>query len=131
MKPNIIINITTICNRQKLFQRKTKPISFYWDLTVLGTYWKCFGNKDRVYHHTISSTLLYGLREALAEIAEEGLRAIWLRHAGAAARLKRGLELRGLRLYVKIPQYQLSTITAIELPPGVVDSIVVKRAVEK
>ncbi|XP_076647271.1 alanine-glyoxylate aminotransferase [Halictus rubicundus] len=116
---------------EKLFRRKTKPFSLYWDLRLLGVYWKCFGNKDRVYHHTISSTLLYGLREALAEIAEEGLTACWSRHAAAAARLRMGLELRGLRSYVKIPRYQLSTIISVELPPGVDDRMLVQRAMQR
>ncbi|KOC63256.1 Serine--pyruvate aminotransferase, mitochondrial [Habropoda laboriosa] len=116
---------------QKLFRRKSKPISFYWDLTVLGVYWKCFGNVERVYHHTMSSTLLFGLREALAEVAEEGLQALWIRHAGAAVRLRKGLELRGIQCYVKIPQYQLSTVISIVVPPGVDDRIVVQRAMEK
>lgn len=115
---------------KKLLQRKTKPSSYYLDMTLLGSYWKCFGNESRVYHHTISATLLYGLREALAEIAEEGLQASWIRHASAAVRLRRGLELRGLRSYVKIPQYQLSTIISIELPPGVDDTIIVQRAMK-
>ncbi|KAG6797742.1 serine--pyruvate aminotransferase, mitochondrial [Apis mellifera caucasica] len=116
---------------KKLFERKTKPSSFYWDLTILGNYWKCFGNEDRVYHHTMSATLLYGLREALAEIAEEGLQALWNRHAAAAVRLRKGLELRGLQSYVKIPQYQLSTVISVQLPPGVVDKVVIQRAMEK
>lgn len=101
------------------------------DMTILGLYWKCFDNENRVYHHTISATLLYALREALAEIAEEGLQALWIRHAAAAARLRKGLELRGLQSYVKIPRYQLSTIISIELPPGVDDTIVVQRAMQK
>lgn len=117
--------------RKKLFERKTKPFSFYWDLIILGNYWKCFGNEDRVYHHTMSATLLYGLREALAEIAEEGLQALWNRHAVAAVRLRKGLELRDLQSYVKIPQYQLSTVISVQLPPGVDDKIVIQRAMEK
>ncbi|XP_031840419.1 alanine-glyoxylate aminotransferase [Nomia melanderi] len=115
---------------EKLFRRKTKPFSFYWDLTILGVYWKCFGNKDGVYHHTASATLLYGLREALAEIAEEGLPNTWARHAAAAVRLRKGLELRGLQCYVKNPRYQLSTVISIELPPGVSDEIIVQRAMQ-
>lgn len=116
---------------RKLFQRKTKPVSYYWDLTILGVYWKCFGNEDRVYHHTMSATLLYGLREALAELIQEGLPASWARHAAAAARLRKGLELRGIRYYVQIPQYQLSTVISIEVPPGVDERIIVQRAMEK
>lgn len=116
---------------EKMFRRKTKQFSLYWDLKQIGIYWKCFGNENRVYHHTISSTLLYGLREALAEIAEEGLTASWARHAAAAARLRKGLELRGLRSYVKNPQYQLSTIITVELPPGADDVTFVQRAMQR
>ncbi|XP_053994418.1 alanine--glyoxylate aminotransferase [Hylaeus volcanicus] len=116
---------------EKMFGRVTRPVSYYWDISILGVYWKCFGNEESVYHHTVSTTLLYGLREALAEVAEEGLPAIWSRHAAAADKLRKGLELRGLRNNVKIPRYQLSTITVIELPPGVDDKIVVKRAMDK
>lgn len=116
---------------EKLFRRKTKPPCYYFDLTVLGVYWKCFGNEDRVYHHTISATLLYGLREALAEVAEEGLRACWARHAAAAARLRKGLEARGLRCYVKNPNYQLATVVSIERPPAVDENTVVRKAMER
>lgn len=115
---------------QKLFNRRTKVPVYYWDLTILGDYWACFGN-PRVYHHTASATLIYGLREALAQLCEEGLRASWSRHAAAAASLSRGLELRGLRSYVKIPQYRLSTVIAVELPAGVDGGLVSLRAMEK
>lgn len=115
---------------RKLFGRKTKVSAFYWDLTILGKYWACFGN-ERVYHHTISATLVYGLREALSQLAEEGLPAFWTKHAAAAATLRKGLELRGLRSYVKIPQYQLSTVICIDLPAGIDGKIISQKAMEK
>lgn len=99
-------------------------------MRILGEYWNCFGER-RVYHHTISATLIYGLRVALAQLAEEGLPASWTRHAAAAARFKRGLRSRGLRCYVDDPRYQLSTIVSIKLPPGVDGKIVTARAMER
>ncbi|XP_076248224.1 alanine-glyoxylate aminotransferase isoform X2 [Calliopsis andreniformis] len=116
---------------EKLSRRKTKPFSYYMDMNILGNYWKCFGNEDRVYHHTISATLLYGLREALAEISQEGLLASWTRHAAVAARLRKGLEARGLQCYVKNPNYQLSTVISVELPPGVDGNVLIHHAMEK
>nr|XP_033340517.1 serine--pyruvate aminotransferase, mitochondrial [Megalopta genalis]XP_033340518.1 serine--pyruvate aminotransferase, mitochondrial [Megalopta genalis] len=113
---------------EKLFRRRTPPTSFYFDMKHLGAYWRCFDNPRKVYHHTISSTLLYGLREALAEIAEEGLVERWSRHSAAARRLRQGLELRGLQSYVKNPRYQLSTVITIELPPGVDEETIIQRA---
>lgn len=73
----------------------------------------------RSYHHTCPVTLFYGLREALALIAEEGLAASWRRHEHAALRLHAGLEGLGLRLLVENPQHRLPTVTAILLPDKV------------
>lgn len=115
---------------KKLFGRKTPSTSFYFDIKALGVYWGCFEDQRRMYHHTTSSTLLYGLREALAELAEEGLVERWSRHSAAALRLRQGIELRGLKCYIKDPRYQLSTVTTIELPPGVNERIIIQRAMD-
>lgn len=84
-----------------------------------------------MYHHTISATLIYGLRMALTQLAEEGLSASWARHATAAARFKQGLRLRGLQCYVENPRYQLSTLISIKLPIGIDGKIVAARAMER
>src|SRR6185503_15629914 len=49
--------------------------SFYFDLSLLEDYWL-----KRKYHHTMSSTLVYALYEALAIVEEEGLDERWARH---------------------------------------------------
>ncbi|EFN83802.1 Serine--pyruvate aminotransferase, mitochondrial [Harpegnathos saltator] len=116
--------------RSKIFQRKTKSSAFYWDMRILGDYWNCFGGQ-RVYHHTINATLVYGLRVALTQLAEEGLPASWARHAAAAARFKRGLRTRGLQCYVEDRRYQLSTLVSIRLPAGVDGKVVAARAMER
>lgn len=98
-------------------------------MRILGDYWNCFGGQ-RVYHHTISATLIYGLRVALTQLAEEGLPASWARHAAAAARFKQGLRLRGLQCYVEDARYQLSTLISIKLPLNVDSKIVTARAMK-
>lgn len=117
--------------RKKLFQRKTKPSVYYWDMRILGDYWDCFDGSQRVYHHTISATLIYGLRTALAQLAEEGLPASWARHAAAADRFRRGLWKRGLECYVEDPHYQLSTIISIKPPLGVDCRVLTTRAMNR
>ncbi|XP_011640995.1 serine--pyruvate aminotransferase, mitochondrial [Pogonomyrmex barbatus] len=103
---------------KKIFRRTSRP-AYYWDMRILGDYWNCFGASRRVYHHTISATLVYGLRAALAQLAEEGLPASWARHATAAARFRGGLRDLGLRCYVEDPRYQLSTVIhRIEISGG-------------
>ncbi|XP_015181073.1 PREDICTED: serine--pyruvate aminotransferase, mitochondrial [Polistes dominula] len=115
---------------KKIFGRHTKISTYYWDMTILGDYWNCFG-KSRIYHHTISATLIYGLREALAELAEEGLLFRWSRHKLVAAKLREELLKRGFQLYVKNPKFQLSTIVSIEIPRGINMNILSTRAMER
>lgn len=71
------------------------------------------------YHHTISATLLYGLREALAVVCKEGLDNIIARHQQSASELKDGLNELGLELYVRNPAYRLPTITSVKIPKEV------------
>ena len=44
----------------------------------------------RVYHHTGPVNTMYGLREGLAMLAEEGLEKCWRRHADCAEKLHQG-----------------------------------------
>ncbi|XP_044586347.1 alanine--glyoxylate aminotransferase isoform X2 [Cotesia glomerata] len=116
---------------RKLFLRKTKSPVFYWDMEELGNYWNCFSEPVRRYHHTISATLVYGLREGLAQLAEEGLEASWHRHKIAAKKLQEGLKARKLEFFVKEPENRLNTITAIVVPPGVDPQLVTGRMMKK
>ena len=59
----------------RALERRVKCRSFYFDLQLLEDYWL-----RRKYHHTMSSTLVYALDEALAIVEEEGLEARWARH---------------------------------------------------
>uniref|UniRef100_A0A668AK80 Alanine--glyoxylate aminotransferase n=1 Tax=Myripristis murdjan TaxID=586833 RepID=A0A668AK80_9TELE len=56
---------------QKIFNRKTKPVSFFLDLSWLANYWGCDGKPSRVYHHTGPISAFYSLRESLCILAEE------------------------------------------------------------
>ena len=86
------LTISNFPNRAKILARKSPPISFCLDINWLGTYWNCFEGKGRVYHHTGPVNLLYGLREGLAILAEEGLEACWERHRMCAEKLHQGTE---------------------------------------
>ncbi|KAL0127437.1 hypothetical protein PUN28_005617 [Cardiocondyla obscurior] len=114
---------------RKIFRRKTRP-AYYWDLKILGNYWSCFG-APRVYHHTISATLVYGLRTALAQLVEEGLLASWARHAATAVRFRKGLRDLGLQCYIENPEHQLSTVIAIKLPANIDGNILIAQVMKK
>uniref|UniRef100_A0A669BKL3 Alanine--glyoxylate aminotransferase n=1 Tax=Oreochromis niloticus TaxID=8128 RepID=A0A669BKL3_ORENI len=54
----------------KMFNRKTKPVSYLFDMTHLSNYWGCDGKPARVYHHTGPVSGFFALRESLAILAE-------------------------------------------------------------
>jgi alanine-glyoxylate transaminase/serine-glyoxylate transaminase/serine-pyruvate transaminase len=97
--------------------RKTKVQSWYFDLSSAMNYW----GKERLYHHTPPITLIYGLREAMRIVLEEGLEARWERHRQSQAAMIAGIEAMGLRLFVKNPADRLPTVTAVTVPEGLDD----------
>ena len=77
----------------------------------------------RKYHHTICSTLIYALREALLVIEEEGLEARWQRHRRNHLALVAGLRAMGLDLLP--PDGERSwTLNAVRAPEGVSEAAV-------
>jgi alanine-glyoxylate transaminase/serine-glyoxylate transaminase/serine-pyruvate transaminase len=96
--------------------RKHPIRSWYLDLTLLDKYW----GSERVYHHTSSSTLNYGLLEALQLIDEEGLQNRFARHIKNHTALVAGVEAMGLEMLVE-PQYRLPTLNTVRIPDGVED----------
>lgn len=90
--------------------------SFYFDLQLLEDYWV-----RRKYHHTMSSTLVYALDEALAMVEEEGLEARWARHERNHQSLVDGLAARGLSVLPRQGE-RLWTLHAVRVPDGIVDA---------
>jgi len=102
------------------FKARTRPpCSFYLDLGWLGEYWNCWPDKGRVYHHTGPVNSMYGLREGLAMVAEEGLENVWRRHRLCADHLQTGLREMGLEMFVPDPKARLPTVNTIKIPDGV------------
>ncbi len=95
--------------------------SFYFDLELLHDYWV-----NRKYHHTISSPLVYALREALAAVEEEGLEARWRRHETNHQALAAALQEIGLEL-LPPPGERLWSLNAVKVPDGV-DEARVRKA---
>lgn len=79
----------------------------------------------------MSSTLLYGLREALAILCEQGLPEVIRRHKECSAELQRGLEKMGLEMCVPMPEHRMATVNAVKVPAGVDWKKVSKYAMDK
>lgn len=95
--------------------RKSKVQSWYFDLTTTMNYW----GAERTYHHTPPISLIYGMREALRLVLEEGLETRWERHRQNQQALVAGLEAMGLELFVSNPADRLVTVTSVRVPEGV------------
>jgi len=106
----------------KLESRRSPVANWYLDMTLLRRYW----GEERVYHHTAPINLYYGLREALAMVAEEGIEARWQRHQDNALLLWTGLADLGLSCHVAEP-FRLPTLTTVKVPDGVDAKAIARR----
>ncbi|KAI8796018.1 serine--pyruvate aminotransferase [Biomphalaria glabrata] len=104
--------------REKIASRKTRIRSYYFDCNELANYWAC-DQGPRRYHHTGMVTSVYGLREGLARLAEEGLEKSWKDHKDCSELLYQGLEKLGLELLVKNKEIRNPCVTTIKVPPGI------------
>jgi alanine-glyoxylate transaminase/serine-glyoxylate transaminase/serine-pyruvate transaminase len=98
--------------------QRVKCRSFYFDLSLLEDYWL-----RRKYHHTMSSTLVFALYEALSIVEEEGLDERWARHARNHRALVASLSPLGLSM-LPAEADRLWTLNAVRVPEGVDDAAV-------
>ena len=107
--------------------RRTKVRSNYLDLGQLADYW----SPARFNHHTAPTAMVYGLREALRAVREEGLEARFARHRLHGDALRAGLDALGLTLFGKEPRdHRLPFLTPVVVPDGVDELRVRRRLVD-
>ncbi|MCJ7593343.1 MAG: alanine--glyoxylate aminotransferase family protein [Desulfobacterales bacterium] len=99
-----------------LKNRKTPVVSWYLDMSMVSSYW----GAERKYHHTAPINMIYGFREALRLIAEEGLEARFARHRLNHTALVAGVEAMGLSMLVAEKE-RLPMLNAIRIPEGADD----------
>ena len=74
--------------------------------------------KNGYFPYTPATNLLYGLREALRLLQEEGLDAVFARHARHGEAARRAVQAWGLDLQCLDPQEYSSSLTAVRMPEG-------------
>ena len=107
---------------ERIRDRPEPARSWYLDLGLLESYW----GEERAYHHTAPITNVYGLREALRIVAEEGIEARWARHRRIASGLRAGVEAMGLAMLPE-PRWWLPSLNAVTVPEGVDSKRVTRR----
>ncbi len=105
-----------------LEKRETPVVSWYLDMSMVSSYW----GAERKYHHTAPINMIYGLREALRIIAEEGLRKRFARHRLNHRALVAGVEAMGLSMLVPKNE-RLPMLNTIRIPDGA-DDVPVRKA---
>ena len=106
-------------------KRKTPIQSFYLDMTLLENYWH---GDTRGYHHTVSMSMIYALREALRVVLEEGLAARYARHELNARALLAGAKAIHLQPAAE-DGYRAPMLTTLRIPEGINDATIRKQLI--
>jgi alanine-glyoxylate transaminase/serine-glyoxylate transaminase/serine-pyruvate transaminase len=88
------------------------PKSF-WDWQAMLT-----ANRVGFFPYTPATNLLYGLREAIQMLEEEGLPKVFARHNRHAAATRRAVRAWGLEILCENPAEYSSSLTAVMMPEG-------------
>jgi len=85
----------------------------YWD-------WEAMldANEKGFFPYTPATTILYGLRESLAMLREEGLDHVFARHRRLASACRRAVAAWGLEPYAADESEASNTLTAVLMPDG-------------
>jgi len=103
----------------RMARRRASIRSNYLDLTQLDRYW----SPERLNHHTAPTSMVYGLREALRVVLEEGLGPRIARHRAAGEAMAAGLGALGLELYGQPPgPAKMPMLAPVRVPDGIDDA---------
>ena len=105
--------ILAVSERAIAASEKAKCPRAYWD-------WQPVLERNRrgEFPYTPATMLLFGLREAIALIAEEGLVNVFARHARLAEACRRAVRALGLEILCRDPAEHSNTLTAVVMPSG-------------
>jgi alanine-glyoxylate transaminase/serine-glyoxylate transaminase/serine-pyruvate transaminase len=76
-------------------------------------------NTTGYFPYTPSIPMLYGLKESVAMLLEEGLENVYARHHRLAEGTRLAVKAWGLELCARAPKWNSDTVTAIMVPPGI------------
>jgi alanine-glyoxylate transaminase/serine-glyoxylate transaminase/serine-pyruvate transaminase len=85
----------------------------YWDWEDMRR-----NNASGFFPYTPATNLLYGLRESLAMLREQGLAAVFARHARHAEATRRAVRAWGLEILCAEPAEYSNVLTAVVMPAG-------------
>ena len=107
------LGLTAISEKARAAARTSKMPRSYWDWEEM-----LKPNATGFFPSTPATTLLYGLREAVAMLNEEGLDAVFERHRRLAAATRAAVRAWGLEILCLDPAEYSPVVTTVLMPPG-------------
>src|SRR5215470_3349418 len=93
--------------------RSAKCGRYFWDWTPV-----LERNASGEFPYTPATALIFGLKESLTMLEEEGLNNVFSRHARLAEACRRSVKAMGLELLAKNTKESSNTLTAVCIPSG-------------
>ena len=107
------LGFTAISDKAIAASKSNRMPRSYWDWGEM-----LKPNAGGFFPYTPATNLLYGLREALAMLREEGLDAVFARHRRLAAATRAAVHAWGLEVLCLEPTEYSPVLTAVLMPPG-------------
>lgn len=107
------LGFTAISDKARAAAKTNKMPRSYWDWEEM-----LKPNANGFFPYTPSTNLLYGLREAIAILLEEGLDAVFARHQRLAAATRAAVRAWGLEIFCLEPVEYSPVLTAVLMPAG-------------
>src|ERR1700733_3058011 len=107
------LGFNAISEKARAAARTNKMPRSYWDWEEM-----LKPNANGFFPYTPATNLLYGLREAIAMLLEEGLEAVFARHQRLAAATRAAVTHWGLEGLCLNPAEYSPVLTAVLMPPG-------------
>jgi alanine-glyoxylate transaminase/serine-glyoxylate transaminase/serine-pyruvate transaminase len=107
------LGLSAVSERALEASRKGGARRSYWSWEEMIRY-----NADGFFPFTPATTLLYGLREAIAMMREEGFDAVFARHRRLAAAARAAVAAWDLEIQCLDPAAHSAALTAVRLPDG-------------
>ena len=107
------LGLNAISQKALSASKSAKLPKSFWDWQAMLN-----ANKAGFFPYTPATNLLYGLREAIRMLEEEGLANVFARHNRHAEATRRAVRAWGLEILCENPQEYSSSLTAVMMPQG-------------
>jgi alanine-glyoxylate transaminase/serine-glyoxylate transaminase/serine-pyruvate transaminase len=107
------LSFNAISEKALAASKSAKMARYYWDWREM-----LKPNRSGFFPYTPATNLLWGLREALAMLHEEGLENVFRRHDRHAEATRAAVEAWGLEVWCQEPREYSSSLTTVLMPVG-------------